>query len=107
MKKILLTLITLFVMTGAAFALDVKDVAKKFESFYKSGSYIKTIDTEYGTIRYYFKQHLTRFIFKNSELIIGTDEGNADTYYDDEDVCEIISNVYLLDGNLIIEWHEE
>ena len=35
MKKILLTLITLFVMTGAAFALDVKDVAKKFESFYK------------------------------------------------------------------------
>ena len=46
-----------------------------------------------------------RFIFNNSELIIGTDEGNADTYYDDEDACEIISNVYLLDGNLIIEWH--
>ncbi len=107
MKKILLTLITLFVMTGAAFALDVKDVAKKFESFYKSGSYIKSIDTEEGTIRYYSKQHLTRFIINELRIVIGTDEDHVDTYYDDEDECEIISNVYLLDGNLIIEWHEE
>ena len=107
MKKLLLSVITLLGMAAAAFAVDEKDVSKKFETFYKSGTYIKTIDTVEGTIRYYFKQHLTRFIVTDVIIRIYTDDGNCDIYYDDDYEDEYITNVYLQDGNLIIEWHEE
>ena len=107
MKKLLLSVITLLGMAAAAFAVDEKDVSKKFETFYKSGTYIKTIDTVKGDIRYYFKQHLTKFNVTDKIIRIYTDDGNGDIYYDDEDEWEYITNVYLQDGNLIIEWHEE
>ncbi len=107
MKKLLLSVITLLGMAAAAFAVDEKDVSKKFETFYKSGTYIKTIDTVEGDIRYYFKQHLTRFNVTDKNIRIYTDDGNCDIYYDGEDEWEYITNVYLQDGNLIIEWHED
>ena len=102
MKKLLLTLTTFFVMAVSAFALDIKDVQKKVETFYKSGSYIKTIDTETGEVVYYYKQHIEYIVIGKNSIAIGRNSGNSNKYENSD--YETIHRIYLEDNNLIIEW---
>ena len=102
MKKLLLTLTTLFVMAASAFALDVKDVQKKVETFYKSGSYIKTIDTEYGDVCYYYKQYIEYIEIESDLIIIGRNSGKYAEF--NENNYDEIHKIYLEDNNLVIEW---
>ena len=102
MKKLLLTLTTFFVMAVSAFALDVKDVQKKVETFYKSGSYIKTIDTEYGDVCYYYKQYIEYIEIQSNLIMIGRNSGKYAEFKNSD--YEKIHKVYLEDGNLVIEW---
>ena len=102
MKKLLLTLIAFFVISVSAFALDIKDVSKKVEAFYKSGTYVKSIDTVSGATYYCFKQNIGGIYIYADGIRIDT-VGNVDKtsllFYDGE-----IKNIYIQDGNLIIEW---
>ena len=114
MKKILLSVITLFVMAAAAFGLDVKDFAKKVETFYKSGSYIKSVyfeyddnDKLYESAYYYIpKQHISSIYFEDYKVVISTVDENSIRIFDEYDDSKILKT-YLQDGNLIIEWCEE
>ena len=105
MKKLLLVITSLFVMTAGAFALDIKATAKKVESFYKSGSYIKTIDKELGTTRYYFKQHLTSIHIYSGCIDMNFYSGGSVSYYDNDYVT--IYEIYSEDGNLVIVWSDD
>ena len=105
MKKLLITLITFLVMSASAFALDIKATQKKVESFYKSGAYIKTIDKEDSTTRYYFKQHLATIHVYSGCIDITFDTGGSVSYYDNS--YGTIYDMYLEDGNLVIIWSEE
>ncbi len=102
MKKLLLALITLFVMSASSFALDARDapdVSKKIETFYKSGTYVKIIETKYSVLEYYLKEHIVCIQFYDGDIKLDLDNGQSETKY-----ASRIEKIYLQDGNLIIEW---
>ncbi len=101
MKKLLLALTALFVMSASSFALDeidVNDVSKKIETFYKSGSYIKTIEPDYNLIHYYYKQNIIETGLSPSYIDIFLNNKN-ESYSSKK-----IEIIYMSDGNLIIVW---
>lgn len=102
MKKLLLALIALFVMSASSFAIDAKDapdVSKKIETFYKSGAYVKMIETKYSLLDYYFKEHIVCIKFYDGDIRLELDNGQSETKY-----ARSIEKIYSQDGNLIIEW---
>ena len=102
MKKLILLITTLFVMSAAAFGLDIMATSKKVETFYKTGSYIKTIEKEDGTTRYYFKTHIKGlFVYSGCIDFLFVDGGSV-SYYDNS--YGTIFETYIEDGNLVIVW---